>query len=195
MRQVREYVTRARDVGEVVDIRSRSVALTPAEVADLLGVSRSTISRKIKSGAITAVKVGAHHRIPRHEVERICDDFRPASHGAGSGGLVPDTDRVDYRRRLLYHHAVMAHLPSLDWDRAEANICKVEASVRGHLAIAAVRQWRELISSRDVQSIEKLLTEHSEHADLMRVVSPFAGIISEQERLAVIAAVRRRPEV
>jgi excisionase family DNA binding protein len=36
-------------------------------------MSRSTITRRIRSGEIKAVKVGTHHRIPVREFERFRD--------------------------------------------------------------------------------------------------------------------------
>src|SRR3546814_19797382 len=44
--------------------------MTPEQVADAMGVSRPTISRKIKAGEIRAVKVGNRNRIPYEEFER-----------------------------------------------------------------------------------------------------------------------------
>ena len=45
--------------------------LTPEQVADRLGVSRSTISRRIKDGRLRAVKVGNRNRVPYEEFERF----------------------------------------------------------------------------------------------------------------------------
>ena len=47
-------------------------------MAARLGTSRSTIARRIKGGEITAVKAGAHYRIPVREFGR----FRGATLGA-----------------------------------------------------------------------------------------------------------------
>ncbi|MCB0951088.1 MAG: helix-turn-helix domain-containing protein [Mycobacterium sp.] len=77
MAHVRKTVAEAGAAGEVVDLITRSAALTPAAVADRLGVSRSTISRKIKNGEIAAIRVGAHHRITQKEFERYRDSLSP----------------------------------------------------------------------------------------------------------------------
>jgi excisionase family DNA binding protein len=45
--------------------------MTPEQIADAMGVSRSTISRKIKAGELRAVKVGNRNRIPVEEFERF----------------------------------------------------------------------------------------------------------------------------
>ncbi|MCS3879295.1 helix-turn-helix domain-containing protein [Gordonia amarae] len=71
--EIRDYFAAAEAAGEVVEITSRLELLTPAQAADHLGVSRSTIARRIDSGDIHAIKVGAHHRIPLKEFERFRD--------------------------------------------------------------------------------------------------------------------------
>jgi excisionase family DNA binding protein len=73
-----DYLRAAAVAGAVVRLTARPEFLTPAEAAARLGTSRSTIARRIKSGEITAVKAGAHYRIPMREFER----FRDATLGA-----------------------------------------------------------------------------------------------------------------
>ena len=57
--------------GETVTVTSRVRMMTPDDVAARLGVSRSTVSRKIKAGEIRAVKVGNRNRIPYAEYRRV----------------------------------------------------------------------------------------------------------------------------
>ena len=70
---MRSYVLRARENGEVVSLRSRPEFLSPQAAGRRLGMSRSTITRKIESGEIKAIKVGTHHRIPLREFEAFRD--------------------------------------------------------------------------------------------------------------------------
>ena len=72
---VRAHLSGAKEAGEVVDLVTRTETLTPADAAKRLGVDRSTISRKIKSGDIATIRVGAHHRITRREFERYRDSL------------------------------------------------------------------------------------------------------------------------
>jgi excisionase family DNA binding protein len=72
--EIKDYIAAAEAAGAVVEITSRLVMLTPAQAAARLGVSRSTITRRIESGDIHAIKVGAHHRIPLREYERFRDE-------------------------------------------------------------------------------------------------------------------------
>ncbi|HEY8717258.1 excisionase family DNA-binding protein [Pengzhenrongella sp.] len=73
LQQLAEYVREAAASGQTVTVTSRRRMLTPEQVAEALGVSRSTISRKIKAGQIRAVKVGNRNRIPYEEFERYWD--------------------------------------------------------------------------------------------------------------------------
>ncbi|TFD59618.1 helix-turn-helix domain-containing protein [Cryobacterium sp. Hh38] len=73
MEQVAAYVQRAAAEGASVTLTSKQRMLTPDQVAAALGVSRSTISRKIKAGEIHVVKVGNRNRIPYEEFERFWD--------------------------------------------------------------------------------------------------------------------------
>ena len=68
--RVRAFLDSAKKRGEVVDFSTRVELLTPAEVARRLGMSRSTVLRRIADGDIKATKVGTHHRISLNEYER-----------------------------------------------------------------------------------------------------------------------------
>ncbi|WP_417286684.1 helix-turn-helix domain-containing protein [Corynebacterium variabile] len=68
---VAEYVEKAAAEGDLVTLTSAHRMLTPAQVAEATGMSRSTISRRISSGALHAVKVGNRNRIPYEEFERF----------------------------------------------------------------------------------------------------------------------------
>lgn len=70
LEQVAAYVQRAAADGEAVTLTAKRRMMTPEQVADAMGVSRPTISRKIKAGEIRAVKVGNRNRIPYEEFER-----------------------------------------------------------------------------------------------------------------------------
>ena len=71
LEQVAAYVQRAAAEGETVTLTAKRRMMTPEQVAETMGVSRSTISRKIKAGELRAVKVGNRNRIPFEEFERF----------------------------------------------------------------------------------------------------------------------------
>lgn len=72
---IRVFLNGARDRGEIVELSSRVELLTPAEVAKRLGMSRSTVLRRIADGHLKATKVGTHHRIPLVEYERYSHEL------------------------------------------------------------------------------------------------------------------------
>lgn len=69
--EIAEYVRTAAAAGEQVTLTAKRRMLTPVQVADAIGVSRSTISRRIAAGELRAVKVGNRNRIPFEEFERF----------------------------------------------------------------------------------------------------------------------------
>ena len=59
--------------------------LKPQEVADLLGVGRSSIYRLMTNGQIAYVRIGSDRRIPATELDRfITDNLQIAGRGASS---------------------------------------------------------------------------------------------------------------
>lgn len=64
------FLEPAKEPGEVVDFVARVELLTSAQIAHRLGMSRSTVLRRIADGDIRVTKVGSHHRVPLTEYER-----------------------------------------------------------------------------------------------------------------------------
>lgn len=69
--EVTRYVQQAAAEGALVTLTAKRRMMTPSQVADAIGVSRSTISRKITAGELRAVKVGNRNRIPHEEFRRF----------------------------------------------------------------------------------------------------------------------------
>ncbi|MCL2788262.1 MAG: helix-turn-helix domain-containing protein [Micrococcales bacterium] len=72
---IRSFIDAAGAAGEVVDFSTRVETLTPAQVAERLGMSRSTVLRRIASGELRATKVGTHHRIPLTDFEQFSHEL------------------------------------------------------------------------------------------------------------------------
>ena len=68
---VLEFLREAALAGASVQLTADAPFMTPEEVASSLGVSRPTISRRIKAGELKAIKVGNRNRIPIAEFERF----------------------------------------------------------------------------------------------------------------------------
>jgi excisionase family DNA binding protein len=61
--------------GASVELSAEAPFLTPEQVAKQLGISRPTISRRIKAGDLKAIKVGNRNHIPIAEFERFRDVY------------------------------------------------------------------------------------------------------------------------
>lgn len=72
---LRRFLESAKARGEVVDVSARVELLSPAEVAKRLGMSRSTVLRRIADGDLEATKVGSHHRVTLAEFDRYSDEL------------------------------------------------------------------------------------------------------------------------
>lgn len=70
---IQSFLNDAREVGAVVELSQRIDAMSPAEFARRLSMSRATVLRRIADGSITATKVGTHHRISESELKRFSD--------------------------------------------------------------------------------------------------------------------------
>lgn len=71
---IRSFIDEARDVGAVVELSQRTDAMSPAEFARRLGMSRATVLRRIADGSIKATRVGTHHRISIAEFQRFSNE-------------------------------------------------------------------------------------------------------------------------
>lgn len=58
----------ALHAGKAVTIAPQSMTLTTQQAADLLGVSRPTVVRLIKSGELAAERIGNRHRLVLDDV-------------------------------------------------------------------------------------------------------------------------------
>jgi len=81
-KSVLAFLREAEKAGASVKLSAEAPFLTPQEVAKRLGLSRPTVSRRIKAGQLKAVKVGNRNRIPVAEFERFRDAYLDELAGA-----------------------------------------------------------------------------------------------------------------
>ena len=67
-----ETIRRHLQAGEVAEVRFRRPFLTPAQLAESVGISRPAIMRRIAEGQIRTERHGNRHRIPLD----VADAFR-----------------------------------------------------------------------------------------------------------------------
>lgn len=75
LQSIQAFLREAEEIGASVEITADAPFLTPQQMAIELGVSRPTISRRIKNGDIRVIKVGNRNRIPVTEFERFRDSY------------------------------------------------------------------------------------------------------------------------
>ncbi len=69
-----EYVREAAAEGKTIMVSTEVKTMTTEEVAQGLGLSRSTVSRRIADGAITSMKIGNRHHVPYPEYRRLWEE-------------------------------------------------------------------------------------------------------------------------
>ena len=96
--------------------------------------------------------------------------------------------RREVRVQLELHRALLGKLIS-DQGRirrlAHRNITKSRSLVRGDQARGWLDEWEALLDGRPERLVDVFLGE-DEHSIDLRQVSPFAGALSDEERLAAI---------
>jgi hypothetical protein len=101
-------------------------------------------------------------------------------------------DRPENRVQLELHRTLLAKLlGDLGSVRplAHRNIAKMRDVIRGPQAHGWLDEWADLIDHPSQRLIDVFLNM-DEHSIDMRQVSPFAGVLSQDERLAAIARAR-----
>jgi len=74
-----------------------SLNFSSAEVAKRLGMSRTTVLRRIADGDLKATKVGTHHRIPLGEFERYSHELVRRMAEASAADIEAELSHADGR--------------------------------------------------------------------------------------------------
>jgi excisionase family DNA binding protein len=149
--------------------------LSTGEVAQLLGVSRQHVVDLVKRGDLPSSLVGTHRRIRRVDAQLVAAGDRRTSR--------------DQRRSLLMAHAIAGQVV-LDPDRARRiareNLVRMrEGAARGGAKVWT-SEWEQLVDGPLVDMLTAL-TSTSPRSRELRQNHPFAGLLSDAERQAVLA--------
>lgn len=154
--------------------------LSTGEAARLLGVSRQHVVDLCDSGRLPYSLVGKHRRVRREAVELLT---------AGSGRATRDQTRS-----LLMAHAVAGRIvtdPDRALDLARRNLRGArERSARGSTAVW-IDEWEQLLD-RPLPEILTALTSPSPRSRELRQNNPFAGLLTSEERAAVLETARHQ---
>jgi excisionase family DNA binding protein len=161
---------------EQADQAESEELLTTGEAAALLSSSRQTIVNLCNSGDLPFTTVGKHRRIRRRDVEA----FRSRS----------ERPSRDQRRSLWLNTAVAGRLvvdTNVVLELARTNLATLEETHQRGQAAHWLREWRHLLDG-PTERILEVLTSPTPWAREMRQNSPFAGVLSDDERVRVLAA-------
>ena len=152
--------------------------LTTGEAARLLGTSRQHVVDLCNAGDLPFVTVGTHRRLSRRDVE----------------ALRTRTTRLtrDQLVSLWLSHAVAGRLvqnPAGVLAIARPNLAlMLTGSARGSAKVW-LQQWAELLDG-PVEDILEALTSRSPRSRELRQNSPFAGVLTDEERQNTMRALR-----
>ncbi len=152
--------------------------LTTSQAAALLGCSRQHVVGLCDRGELRATSIGAHRRLRRNDVETY-------ARRRTSGEMTPDQ-----LRSLWLHRAVAGQVaagPDSALQLARENTRRFLARGPSSGSARWLRRWLRLID-QGPEPVMEMLTSTSGVAREMRQNSPFAGVLSEPERLAVLHA-------
>ena len=160
--------------------------LTTGQAASLLGCSRQHVVDLCERGHLPSLTVGTHRRVRRGDTEWL------ASHITGPGADLR-APRPEAVRSLWLHRAVagaLARDPERVLGRARRNLARLERVHPTGMSARWLGRWRTLVA-QGPEAVMRALVAESEDAVELRQNSPFAGVLSQADRLAIIQAHRR----
>ncbi|MEX2211020.1 MAG: helix-turn-helix domain-containing protein [Gaiellaceae bacterium] len=208
-RRSRDDIACAREFLE----RGAGPSIRPADAARLLDVSKPTLAEWLERGEIAAVLTPKGSReIPLREVVALLEEVRRARCEGSRRPLgrvirdrrrrseeTVDLDRLIPRRRrthrtaelhsLAYHRLVAERL---DGDLvAEARRRLANWQRTGRIDVRWVSAW-EAVLDRPVAGVARAIGADTARGRALRQTSPFAGVLTEQERRRLSRAVEER---
>jgi excisionase family DNA binding protein len=151
--------------------------LTTGEAAQILGVSRQHVVDLCSAGDLAYTVVGKHRRVRRGDVEEL-----------RAGGRRLTRDQL---RSLLLSHAVAGRLvmdPEGTLEMGRRNLERMRASATRGSARIWLEEWARLLDG-PLPDLLSALTSVSPRSRELRQNTPFAGVLTEDERQRVLAAV------
>ncbi len=144
--------------------------LTTGEAARVLNTSRQHVVDLCERGDLPFVTTGSHRRVRRGDVE----------------ALRTRTQRLtrDQRRSLWLGHAIAGRFvldPAGVSAKARRNLAHLKRVHSGGASSRWLAEWERLLHGPP-EDILEALTSRSPRARELRQNSPFAGVLSEQER-------------
>jgi len=151
--------------------------LTTGEAARILSCSRQHVVDLCEQGQLPYTTIGKHRRVSRRDID----------------ALRTRTNRLsrEERRSLWLAYAVAGKIvsdPALARDVALVQIGRMRKSARGQ-ALDWLGQW-EMLLDGPIEDLLRGLTDPSPHGRELRQNSPFAGLLTADERHKVLKSWR-----
>ena len=160
-------------------LTKESEIMTTGEVADLLGTTARHVVNLCNRGQLSYTLTGTHRRIRREDALRI------RNHVAGTRGGPMTNDQV---RSLWLHQVVAAHIVQDPVNSLAIGRARAEKILADHPdGEQWVRQWLAIIDLGPEQ-VRRVMVSTDPISRELRQNSPFSILLSEEERLAVLAA-------
>lgn len=151
--------------------------LTTGETADMLGVSRQHVVDLCDRGELSCTRAGTHRRIHRADVQAL---------------VWPALTREQVKS-LWLHRALLGPLmldPGTVIEHARQNIATWLPQHRGDgVAARYLRRWQQVLDD-GIDAIVAVLTGVDERSSELRQNSPFAGVLSDDERRRALRSFR-----
>jgi excisionase family DNA binding protein len=150
--------------------------LSTGQVARELRCSRQHVVDMCRDGRLPCVLVGTHRRVRRSDVDRLVGRWLTR----------------DQERSLWLHHAVAGHVvidPVGVLNRASEQLAHLREVHSEGPVTESLGDWDRVIEA-GVGRVLEALTSSDAWAVELRQNSPFAGVLTEGERSAVLTAFR-----
>jgi excisionase family DNA binding protein len=157
-------------------MRELADLISTGEAARLLGCSRQHVVDLCERGVLLYVSVGSHRRVHRVDVTSL---------------MRPELTR-DQERSLWLHRVVAGRLaldPQAVLTLAAKNLQHLRQVHPRGMTAQWLDQWEKVLDSGE-DAVFSVLTSPSARAVDLRQNSPFAGVLSDQERAAALEAFR-----
>jgi len=151
--------------------------ISTGEAARLLGCSRQHVVDLCVRGALPFVSVGSHRRLSRSAVTDLMN-----------------RELTRDQERSLWLHRVVAGRLAVDPDavltQARQNLKHLKQVHPGGMTAQWLAEWQKILDT-DEDAVFSALTSSTAQAVELRQNSPFAGVLSAEERTAALEAFRR----
>ena len=158
-----------------IDEAHEEELLTTGEAAQILNSSRQHVVDLCNRGDLPYVTVGTHRRIRRSDVEALADRTLRLTR--------------DQRRSLWLSYGVAGKVvanPDETRTVALGNLERMRARARGR-ALSWLDEWQRLLGG-SVPDLLSAMTSRSPYGRELRQNTPFAGVLSDEERTALLEA-------